>query len=112
MADRSIHLFEVGASGYRINKTGVSGYRLNFEVNIITSSLEDALSLFNTAYMNDNTMSCIEIHRIQKRDRMTERFIVDPLLRIADKEEAATCSVCHDADPAKKVPPHICPTIF
>lgn len=87
MTERKVHLFEIGASGFRVHMKGVAGYRTNFTVNVITTSLSDALTLFNAAYEFDEKIQDIEVHHIQKRDRMTDNFIVDPLLRIASKEE-------------------------
>jgi hypothetical protein len=67
-----------------VQSRGTSGYRTNFTTNVITTSLEKALELFNVAHEEDEKMKCIEVHQIQKRDRMSENFIIDPNVQIIE----------------------------
>jgi hypothetical protein len=84
LEENKVHLFEIGASGFRVQMRGTSGYRTNFITNVITTSLERAIELFNDAHENDEKMNCIEIHHVQKRDRMSENFIIDPNVQIIE----------------------------
>jgi hypothetical protein len=84
LEENKVHLFEISASGFRVQTKGTSGYRTNFTTNVITTSLERAIELFNAAHEKDEKMVCIEIHQVQKRDRMSENFIIDPNVQIIE----------------------------